>query len=95
MPDGRASISMPVLSRSCGIGEHDASRTAGEQHREQLREVPGDVGERGFEDVDDLLVDRLDHARQLAPRVAHVVELLLQELVPLHQRFVLATARAG
>ena len=71
------------------IGEHDAPGTAREQHREQLGEVAGDVGERGLEDVHDLLVDRLDHARQLAPRVAHVVELLLQELVPLDERFVL------
>ena len=71
------------------IGEHDASRAAREEHREQLGEVAGDVGERGIEHAHDLLVDRLDHARELAARVAHVVELLLQELVPLDQRFVL------
>ena len=64
------------------VGEHEAARPAGEQHCEQLGEVARHVGERGVEDADDLLVDRLDHARELAPRVAHVVELLLQELVP-------------
>ena len=51
--------------------------------------MAGDVGERGLEDAHDLLVDRLDHPRELAARVAHVVELLLQELVPLDQRLVL------
>ena len=57
--------------------------------------LPGDVGERGLEDAHDLFVDRLDDPRELAARVAHVVELLLQELVPLDQRLVLRRARAG
>ena len=85
---------MPVFKQVVRVGEHHPARTTREQHREQLGEVPGDVGERGLEHDDDLLVDRLDDPRELAARVAHVVELLLQELVPLDQRFVLRRARA-
>ena len=51
--------------------------------REQLREVLADVGERGREHGLDLQIDGLDHPHQVAARVAHVFELLLQELVAL------------
>ena len=86
---------MPVFSMSCGSVSTKPAAAAREQHREQLGEVAGDVGERRLEDRHDLFVDRLDHARQLAARVLHVVELLLQELVALDERLVLASARAG
>ena len=71
------------------LGEHEPAAAAGEQHREQLVEVAGDVGERRLEHRHDLLVDGLDHARQLSARVLHVVELLLQEFVALDERLVL------
>ena len=44
-----------------------------------------DVGERRGEDGLDLEVDRLDHAHEVASRVAYVFQLLLQETVALLQ----------
>ena len=69
--------------------ELELARAAREEGAEQLREVGTDVGERTGEDVLDLLVDRPDHPAELAAGGADVLELLLQERVPLLQLVVL------
>ena len=90
LPDGRASISMPVFSGSDGsvsVSRPDATR---KERGEQRVEVGRHVGERGLEDDDDLGIDRADHPGELAPAALHVVELGLEELVALEERLVLA-----
>ena len=89
LPDGRASISMPVLSRSSGSVSSRRPDPPGNSVVNSAVKCSAHVGERALEDRDDLLVDGPDHARELAAAVLHVFELLLQELVALLQRVVL------
>ena len=89
LPDGLASTSMPVSSRSSGSVSRSRPCAAGEQRLEQRLEVLRHVGEGGGEHVDDLGVDGPDDLGEVAARRLHVVELLLQERVALLQRVVL------
>src|SRR5262249_56338943 len=58
-----------------GVGEGDATGSAGEQGREQGREVLADVIESGLEHGDDLTVDRAGDGQEGAPALRHVYEL--------------------
>ena len=73
------------LEQVVGLGEHEPSRAAREEVAEQGGEVIGDVGVGGGEHRLDLVIDGLDHPRQLAPCRAHVLELLVEEGVALLQ----------
>ena len=85
LPLGLASTSMPVFSRSSGLVSTSLPAPPGNSVREQLVEVRAHVGERRGEHGLDLEVDGLDDAHQVAPGVAHVLQLLLEEAVALLQ----------
>ena len=80
---------MPVSRMFVGSVSVSRPGATGEQRGEQRGEVPLDVGVGLLEHRHDLDVDGLDDPTQLAPRVLHVLELTLQELVTLLQRLVL------
>ncbi len=89
LPEGRASISMPVLSRSSGCDSTSRPEPPGnnsENRSEKLRATSANAASKTSHD---LLVDRLDHACELTTCVADVVELFLQEFVAFHESFVL------
>ncbi len=71
------------LEQVVRIGEPEPTLTTGEEGLEQQGEVLADIRVGGGEDADDLLVDRLDHLRELAPGLTDVLELGLEERVTL------------